>query len=676
MGEKAGPGSLLDTLADAPVAAALLRNAALLRRPVDRAGLAAAVARIAEDEDEPGTLDFSVPPGFTEAVLVLQERGLLRRAGDGDDERWDVPGWVLGNLPAGADEYERRAAHARLARYWGWRATHVTQDVEDLVEARHHHLAADEVAEGASLSCAIADLWREAGETARSEPLLVDALGRVEPESAEEAEILYRLGTLRALAGRNLEARALFERCLDIAIDGGDVETVNHAVFALASVADGVGEFEDARGLYERAIPVFEAAGDVEALAACRQALAAMAVRRGDYTEALPAIEAAIAAATDDDQLAEALHQKGMAAHWQGDYAAARRALDEALRAAERSGDEEGRAIIQLELGAVAAETGDLAAARRLLSDARLGLGREDARVAAHGDVLEASIAWLAGELDAVDRAAARALKRADSLGDRTVRAMARDFRGLAARERGELAEALRWFREAQAEGEIAGFRALVATTQVHSAVALDLDGARAEADALLAGAAEIFQAVGHEAALGWCACERAESLTRRGALEAAVAWAERAAQVFRRVASPVGHTTAVLVQGRILAATGEAEDARSLLHAAWDDASRLGLRTIAAEAASALAALDLRGGDAAAALRWQLRALPIWQAQRSRHLAPELSRLAAVRGTLGSEAFAAGLAAHASPELAGRLLAAVQPAPEPAPDTERTSAR
>jgi hypothetical protein len=139
---------LLERLETVPLAKELLVGVAVYRVPVDLVGLAWQVGEEIElsEEEQKTHVPLQVPEGFADARLALEELGLLAPAGwsDSGTDLFFVHRWTAWAVLARAGVEKKAQAHHRAARFWRWRVKRVPQslseDMEQLLEARHHHL--------------------------------------------------------------------------------------------------------------------------------------------------------------------------------------------------------------------------------------------------------------------------------------------------------------------------------------------------------------------------------------------------------------------------------------------------------------------------------------------------------------------------------------------------------
>jgi len=108
------------------------------------------------------------PAGLDQALERLQQLSLLtpfQSAGE-ETEGYMVHRWTAAALNPRTPPEVLGAAHHKAARYWRWRAKTLPQpreqDIQDWLEARHHHHAAGELAEAIEVTEGVAlqlDTW-------------------------------------------------------------------------------------------------------------------------------------------------------------------------------------------------------------------------------------------------------------------------------------------------------------------------------------------------------------------------------------------------------------------------------------------------------------------------------------------------------------------------------------
>ncbi|WP_037499935.1 CHAT domain-containing protein, partial [Solirubrobacter soli] len=263
---------LLDTLATVPGAEELLIGASVYREPIDinallfqagtpdpsaehvpdsqaaeRAILAILQASgIATDAPvDPSTLSSDIqdalkphldeiqrlpipplrtPDRFGELMHACHTSTLLSIQTDDGSPVAFVHRWTASELErrlaeTGRDEVVL-GAHRRAAEYWRWRVKVWPQDlradVHDLLEGRHHLLAAGQADAAAALTedvCLRLDTWGAWDEEAA---LIRDTLARIDPSSERAAAWTHQLGLVAQARGDLAEAETLYRRSLEI----------------------------------------------------------------------------------------------------------------------------------------------------------------------------------------------------------------------------------------------------------------------------------------------------------------------------------------------------------------------------------------------------------------------------------------------------------------------------
>ncbi|MGH3932871.1 MAG: hypothetical protein ACRDTF_23185, partial [Pseudonocardiaceae bacterium] len=253
----------------------------------------------------------STPLDLDQLTDLLTKTSLL--AVDSDEATVFVHRWTASELErrshSGGRRDEMRDAHQRAAEYWQWRIKALPQDrqadVHDLLEARHHLLACDNIEQAGILAeyvCLQLETW---GAWDHEATLIHDTLARLAPDSPRRPTWIHQLDTLAWKRGNHEEAERCYRQSLQID------ERLGNPVGIAASLSQ-LGNFAMERQQYVKAtiwhIPALlmrwrlripQAANNVHALAALR-------VRMGSDS-----FVAAASTIIDDAQLAEiqaALH--------------------------------------------------------------------------------------------------------------------------------------------------------------------------------------------------------------------------------------------------------------------------------------------------------------------------------------------------------------------------------
>lgn len=204
------------------------RIAEILRRagvetttPVDAADLAPGVLadlapHLAEMQRLP-TPPRRLPVDFSESLSAGAATTLVGVEDGPQSQEAFVHRWTASELERLWAEQGRAAelaqAHRNAAAYWQWRVAVWPQDragdVHDLLEARHHLLAVDDIEAASAVTegiCAQLDEW---GAWDQESALVADTLRRLPESSGRRGAWLHQLGILAQARGDYPEAEAL-----------------------------------------------------------------------------------------------------------------------------------------------------------------------------------------------------------------------------------------------------------------------------------------------------------------------------------------------------------------------------------------------------------------------------------------------------------------------------------
>src|SRR5262249_17593494 len=238
------------------------------------------------------------------------------------------------------------AAHQQAATYWQWRVTAWPQcrcaDVHDLLEARHHYLAAGSLDAANKVSEQACTTLENRGAWDHATSIAFDMLRRLPDAHPRQTAWIHQLGNLSyrrrdyAEAERRYTlARTIFERLGDHAGMAGSYHN-------LGSLAYERGDYAEAERRYIQSRTIFERFGDHAGMAGSYHNLGVLAYERGDYAEAERRY---IQSRTiferfgDHAGMASSYHNLGALAYERGDYAEAERRSTLALTIAQRLAD-------------------------------------------------------------------------------------------------------------------------------------------------------------------------------------------------------------------------------------------------------------------------------------------------------------------------------------------------
>ena len=202
----------------------------------------------------------------------------------------------------------------------------------------------------------------------------------------------------------------------------------------------------------------------------------------------------------DEELTARALHQLGMIAQAQGEYAEARRLYQQSLEIKERLGDQGGKAATLHQLGMIAQDQGEYAEARRLYQQSleiEERLGDQGGKASSLGQL--GTIAYLQGDYVEARRLYQQSLETFERLGDQDGKAMTLHQLGMIAQAQGEYVEARRLYQQSLETFERLGDQRGKATTLHQLGVIAQAQGDYVEARRLYQQSLETFERLGDQ---------------------------------------------------------------------------------------------------------------------------------------------------------------------------------
>ncbi len=406
---------LLALLDPTPLARRLLIGAAVYRVPVDETALAWQMAEVREREPDPEweeiqkrvveaerevrergeaparenlglseaeweTYDWALqrqvtPPlepveGLPEAIRRLERLGLLSPQERGDATFHQVHRWTATLLAEEVDAETVRDAHRRAAAFWRWRVDVMpqdrAQDIHQLLEARHHHYAAGDLAEAVETTEWICSQLHTWGAYGREEQLCREVLEWVPERSRDAAAFLHRLGVVAYRRGSYDEALDWYRKSLSILEELGNRSGMAKSYHQLGMVAEDRGSYDEALEWYRKSLAIKEELGDRSGMAYSYHQLGSVAEVRGSYAEALEWYRKSLAIKEelgDRSGMAYSYGQLGNVALQRHSYDEAVSWYRETLAISEEIGDRSSVANGYHQLGMVAEERGSYAEA-------------------------------------------------------------------------------------------------------------------------------------------------------------------------------------------------------------------------------------------------------------------------------------------------------------------------
>ena len=311
-----------------------------------------------------------LPDGFGASASACVATTLVGVEGLAGDEKFFVHRWTASELerlsaqPAQAGELAQ--AHRRAAEYWQWRVEVWPQDragdVHDLLEARHHLLAVDDVEGAGAVTedvCIQLDGW---GAWDQEEALVYDTLRRLPESSDRRWAWIHQLGILAQARGAYDEAEARYRQSLEINERLGNLAGMATSYHQLGTLAQDRGDYDEAEARYRQSLEIDERLGNPAGMAASYHQLGFLAQRRGDYDEAEARYRQSLEIKERLGNLAgmaATYHQLGTLAQDRGDYDEAEARYRQSLEINERLSNLADLAASYGQLGTLAQARGD-----------------------------------------------------------------------------------------------------------------------------------------------------------------------------------------------------------------------------------------------------------------------------------------------------------------------------
>jgi tetratricopeptide (TPR) repeat protein len=397
---------LIDRLQGVPLAEDLLIGASVYQVPVDIDGLAWQVSEEVEipenteriqqvrelqktmeeilERGEPLSLDLveqwdanqrellkpplQVPDELGGARDVLSDLGLLASV-ETNEERaslYFVHRWTASRVFQRCPADKIQAAHRKAARYWSWRVAEIPQDrqqdVEDLLQERHHYKEAGEIDAALRLTnliCSQLDTW---GAYRREEQLYKETLSWVPEHSTEAAVSIHNLGIIAQQQGNYNQALNWYKKSLRISEELGNRDGMARSYYRIGIVAQYQGDYDLASECYKKSLHISEELGNRDGMARSYHQLGIVAQDRGDYEQALDWYKKSLHISEElgnRDGMARSYHQIGMVVQDRGDYNQALDWYKKSLQINEELGNRDEIARSYHQIGIVAQDRGD-----------------------------------------------------------------------------------------------------------------------------------------------------------------------------------------------------------------------------------------------------------------------------------------------------------------------------
>ncbi|GAA4308014.1 hypothetical protein GCM10023086_26750 [Streptomyces venetus] len=408
--------TLLDQLEDVPGARRLLDGMAIYRTPVDSTGAAWQLsqlttppepdlalhqrlqtmnARIAEARAAGAGPDNNyglTPEAITEyetlwrelqrppvdlngqggnALQRLLDLGLVSPAPAPQDEPGSPPSglavhhWTADALRGRAHHDTLKAAHQRAAAYWQWRvnlrAQPPTDDIKQLIEARHHHHQASDLDQANAVTAWVCTQLHTWGAWDWEQHLVEESLTWVPDRSGSAASYIHQLGIIAQERGDYQQAEEHYRASLTISEELGDRSGIADSYHQFGIIAQERGDYQQAEGHYRASLTISEELGDRSGIATSYHQLGIIAQLRGDYQQAEEHCRASLTISEELGHrfvIANSYGQLGIIAQRRGDYQQAEEHCRASLTISEELGNRPGVATSYHQLGIIAQARG------------------------------------------------------------------------------------------------------------------------------------------------------------------------------------------------------------------------------------------------------------------------------------------------------------------------------
>jgi tetratricopeptide (TPR) repeat protein len=519
-------------------------------------------------------------------------------------------------------------AHRSAARYWHWRVRVLQQDrsadIEQLIEARHHHHSAGDHKKALQVSDHVISQLQTNGEYGRASELCRETLSWIPDDSTQALSYVQKLGILAQMRGDYDAAEQHYAKALDGREKLGDQLGLAGSRHQMGMLAQLRGDYDTAERLYTEALDIFTELTDKNAVAGCYSNLGTLAHLRGDYGTAEQRYTEALEVSAelgDRERLAQSNHNLGILASQRGDYDRAERRYSKALDLWNELGDPAGSAQTNHMLGLLAQNRGDWdnAARRYSLALATWETVGDQANFALTIHQL-GRVAEHHGDYETAERRYTQALVIWERLANQADRAKGWGSLGSLALRRGDYDAAERFFT-------------------------LTL---------------EVFERIGDQGSLALAYHSLATLAQDRRDYDTAEERHYQALEIFKRL----GHQREIGVTYHALGAIAEGREmyeiaAKHYSHGV-EISERLDDPDGVAGGYASLAQLMIEQGNYPEAVSYDLRALVIYTQAQDQEAAHCVMRLAKIRSHLGEAAFASHAAAlldEASLETLGDAL-------------------
>jgi len=419
----------------------------------------------------------AVPEQFRALLGACLSSSLLSGTAGEEGVRFFAHRWTASELDRRLTDADRAAelteAHDRAAGYWQWRVSVWPQgrpaDVHDLLEARHHLLAADEVERAGQMTEMACSTLHVLGSWDEEAALIHDTLSRLPESSERRAAYIHQLGRLAQDRGDYAEAEQRYQQALQIHEQLGSQADVAGSYHQLGIVAQHRGDYAEAEQRYQQALQIRERLGNQADMSGSYHYLGWLAQLRGDYAEAEQRYQQALQINEqlgDQTGMSGSYHHLGWLAQLRGDYAEAEQRYQQSLQISERLGNQADMAAGYHNLGTIAQNRGEYAEAEQRYQQALQINERLGNQTGVSGSYHQLGIlAQDRGDYAEAEQRYQQSLQISERLGNQAGMASGFSQLGILAQLRGDYAEAEQRYRQSLQIEERLGNQADIATT-------------------------------------------------------------------------------------------------------------------------------------------------------------------------------------------------------------------
>ncbi len=596
---------LLERLETVPLAKELLVGAAVYRVPVGLLGL---VWQVGEEVEKP--------------VGFLKDLGLLAPAGRTGSglELFLVHRWTASAVLARAGAEEKIQPHHRAAQFWRRRVERMPQigaeDVEQLLEARHHHYEAGEIAEAAKVTAWLCSQFEGWGAYWRVEQLCRETLSWLPERSVEAAGFMQNLGAISYGRGELSQALEWCQKSLQINEELGNQAGMASSYHDLGAIAHDRGEMLQALELSQKSLQIKEELGARDGMASSYRQLGGIAQGRGDLSQALEWYQKSLQIEEelgDPDGVASSYHQLGRIAQDRGYLSQALEWYQKSLQIKEALGNRADMAVIYHQLGRVAQDRDALPQALEWYQKSlqiNEELGNRAGMAGSYHQL--GSIARGRGELSQAAEWYQKSLQISGELGNRADMASSCHQLGVLAQEHSDLPQAQKWYQKSLQIQEDLGNLAKIANSYHNFGAIAQSRGDLSQALEWYQKSLQIKEELGNRADMAITYHQLGTLAQDRSDLSQALEWYQKSLQIDEELGNRADMAITYHQLGMLSQDRGDLSQALGWYQKSLKIKEELGNRAEMAITYHQLGTLAQDRGDLSQALEWYQESLKI----------------------------------------------------------------